>query len=510
MSTMIETFAMARRCGVPLVSIGTADQAATIEAVVGAAAGLPVLTWDVMRGMVGRNDEGRAALAKAGVEADGTIAFTDALLAAPKLPHGSVLLALNAHRFLVSQEPSATAAAIQGIQNLRDQYKANYRMFAAVGPNVNLPPELAQDVMTLAHELPGPAALRTIIEEIYASARLEAPDDVVVGRAVEALAGLSAFAAEQASALALRDTGLDLDALWERKRQMIGQTPGLSVYRGRETFDDIIGHAALKAHLRRRITAAKRRPLGCVVFVDELDKAMANVEGDTTGVRMDQVRVLLQRMEDMEWLGLLLAGLAGAGKTLFAKALGNEAGVPMVGLDLGGMESKWVGESQGNLRTALSVIEAIGQGHAYFVGTSNNAAALRPELESRMTDGIWMFDVMSHAEREACWSYYERKYGLSKQARPDDDGWTGREVRNACRYAADTGCALTEAATVVVPITRSRATDVERLRRWAHGRLLDTGRPGTYRYEAEPMQAAVRAVTLPPSVVREIVDMKES
>ena len=41
--------------------------------------------------------------------------------------------------------------------------------------------------------------------------------------------------------MSMTKDGIDLKALWERKRQMIASTPGLSVYDGLETFEAIGG-----------------------------------------------------------------------------------------------------------------------------------------------------------------------------------------------------------------------------------------------------------------------------
>ena len=63
------------------------------------------------------------------------------------------------------------------------------------------------------------------------------------GRAVDALLGLAAFPAEQVVAMSLSKRGLDHDQLWERKRQVIEQAPGLTVWRGGEAFTDVGGCA---------------------------------------------------------------------------------------------------------------------------------------------------------------------------------------------------------------------------------------------------------------------------
>ena len=64
---------------------------------------------------------------------------------------------------------------------------------------------------------------------------------------------------------------------------------------------------------------------------------------------------------DVDWRlrprGLLCTGKPGTGKTLGSKWLARALGVPLFRLDVGSVMSKYVGESEGNLRRALEVIE---------------------------------------------------------------------------------------------------------------------------------------------------------
>ena len=59
--------------------------------------------------------------------------------------------------------------------------------------------------------------------------------------------------------------------------------------------------------------------------------------------------------------GALLVGIPGCGKSLTAKAVATAWGVPLLRLDLGALKSKFVGESEGNLRRAFRVIQALGR-----------------------------------------------------------------------------------------------------------------------------------------------------
>mgnify|MGYP001584234656 FL=1 len=211
---------------------------------------------------------------------------------------------------------------------------------------------------------------------------------------------------------------------------------------------------------------------------------------------MDQLRTLLTEMENCEWEGALLAGMPGGGKSLLGKAFGNEAGVPTIALDLGDMEGSLVGESEQRMRQAVAVIKAIGDGHAFFVATSNNATVMRPELQRRFTGGFFFFDLMTAVERSAAWDFYLKKYGLAKDMkRPDDAGWTAAEIRNCAREAWNCGVTLTDAARFVVPVAQARADDFDAMRKFAHGRYLDASKPGKYQYEPDAMVTMVRGIT---------------
>lgn len=57
--------------------------------------------------------------------------------------------------------------------------------------------------------------------------------------------------------------------------------------------------------------------------------------------------------------GLVLVGVPGTGKSLAAKALASELGVPLVRLDFGRVFSKYVGDSEQRVRSALHMVESM-------------------------------------------------------------------------------------------------------------------------------------------------------
>ena len=270
--------------------------------------------------------------------------------------------------------------------------------------------------------------------------------------------------------MSLTKNGMDVDGLWERKRQMIDQSPGLSVWRGGERFEDIGGVKNILEFLQRVLfgTAAPR----AIVFIDEIEKALAGASGaggDTSGVAQDYLGQLLTYMQDKQATGILFVGPPGSAKSMVAKAAGNEGRIPTIQLDLGGMKGSLVGQSEQALRAALKVVSAVSNDAPLFIATCNKLADLPPELRRRFTFGTFYFDLPTADERDAIWKIYSEhpRYYMGADfggmARPKDDGWTGAEIRQCVDLAWRLGCNLQAAAAYIVPVAKSAAETITKL-----------------------------------------------
>lgn len=231
------------------------------------------------------------------------------------------------------------------------------------------------------------------------------------------------------------------------------------------------------------------------------------------------------------------------GKSLTAKAVATAWGVPLLRMDLGALKGKFVGESEGNLRKALRVIEAIGRcvvwldeiekalagatqgaadggvsmdalgtilswmqeraGQAFVMATANDVSGLPPELLRKgRFDEIWWVDLPNWPERMAI-----IKAALREHARGSLDinadkvadvtkDFTGSEIAALvpdALYAAfaedmrePTTSDLIAAALTVTPLSKTAAEKIARLREWAVGRA----RPATKREDEQQEQSA--------------------
>jgi len=243
--------------------------------------------------------------------------------------------------------------------------------------------------------------------------------------------------------------------------------------------------------------------------------------------------------------GALLVGVPGCGKSLTAKAIATAWGVPLLRLDLGALKSKFVGESEGNLRRAFKVIEAIGRcvlwideiekalqgatsgaadggvssdalgavlswmqdrsGEAFVIATANDVASLPPELMRKgRFDDVWFIDLPTLAERDAILAAALKTYGREKKAiairvvTAACEGFTGSEVAELvpdALFAAFSDGAreinaddLLESARNVTPLAKTAAEKIGKLREWAVGRARPATRSDTAAVQSRTRQ----------------------
>jgi hypothetical protein len=482
---ILQQFKAARRAGVPIVAIESADPAVTIAECVSLLNGkLPETTlaeWDIIRGLCPVMVSGKPANEKStkfvstvnpnGVECSNPAECLKVL--AEKTPEQSIIFFHNSQRLIDD------ASIAQGIWNLRDVYKGSRCTLVLLCPMLTLPSELKQDVVIISEPLPDTATLEKITNSILKDAELPALKSKDLERVTDILRGLSGFAAEQVLAMSINAEGVQMDSLWERKRKMIEQTPGLSVWQGGETFDDLGGLSNLKTFLTRVLTSGNT-PVRAIGFIDEIEKGLAGSAGDTSGTSQDQLQVFLKVMQDLNIPGIILLGPAGTGKSAIAKAAGNVAQCPVVAIDTGSMKGSLVGESERRIRAAMEVFKAVSQGKGLFIATCNKIASLPPELRRRFTLGTFFVDLPTEKDRAKIWSIWTKRYSIKTQPLPDSEDWTGAEIRACCDVAFRTGLSLLEAAAFIVPVAKSAPDQVETLRTLAAGRFICANNAGVY------------------------------
>ena len=490
----VQQFQAARRVSTPLINIHTFDAASTvanIKSILGKKLEeTPIIEWDCVHGMRSATAKGKEQLqvllydkvSRETQEQTASVPFTSTLEMAERATKDLILIIKNAHL----QWTGDASTAIQGIWNLRDDFKANGNMLVLLtAPGSQIPTELVSDVLTLDEPLPTLAQLEAVVNTTFDAAGLDAADKDLMNLCTDALIGLPAFPAEQAVAMCIdrKTKSIDTHELWDRKRNIISQSPGLSVWDGKEKLEDIGGVTQVKNFMTQIMNGEE--PPKTIIFIDEIEKAFAGTGTETSGVKTELTGAMLQWMQNTDMDGVIFIGLHGVSKSQLAKASGGSYGKPVINFDLAGMQSGLVGSSNANLRQAQATVDAISGGRVLAIATCNSIGALPPELRRRFNLGIFFFDSPSSEERAAIWDIYIKKYAISADRAKrnfNDDGWTGAEIKECCKKAHRMRLTLAEASTYIVPVTTSSADLIYNLRANSSGKYLSASKPGVYHY----------------------------
>lgn len=201
-----------------------------------------------------------------------------------------------------------------------------------ISPVIKIPVELEKYITILENDYQSFEDICGIIKNFVSENELPELNAKLLEDLAMAFKGLSEFEILNLIALAVAEDGeltrKDLSLIFEQKKQMILKSGILEMIPLKEKIEDIGGLENLKTWLKRKAAVIKN-----------IKKA------ESFGVDMPK--------------GVLIAGVPGCGKSLCAKAAASLFEVPILRLDVGKLMGKYLGESESNLRKAISLAEAI-------------------------------------------------------------------------------------------------------------------------------------------------------
>jgi SpoVK/Ycf46/Vps4 family AAA+-type ATPase len=477
------------RHGLILVDTPEDERVATLLRHSADALGLALFLWSRTRGL--RRDGAEAAVYGTADPAQLLAHISAAGVPAFYLLHGfASLLSNEAHA-----------------EQLRDAAAAASRAGGAVvlvADSPAVPEALGRHLSTV--RLPDPdaeeyrALLDLIIRDLsrHRPVRAElAPRDR--DRLLHALGGLTLLEAEKALTRAIVEDGKlaadDIAHVIAAKKQIVERDGLLEYYPAEEALDQVAGLAGLKAWLAQRssIVADPRRAA-------------------EFGLTFPK--------------GILLIGVPGCGKSLCARAVAAEWGLPLLKLDPGALYNKYIGESERNFRRACAVAERVApvvlfideiekafaaggsedggvsqrvlgsflawlqdrRGAVFTVATANDVSRLPPELLRKgRFDEVFFVDLPDAAARAEIVRVH-----LHRRNRPTGafdlpaitaatDGFSGAEIEQAIVSAlysafAAGGQLTTERivaeARATRPISITMSERIAHLRGWAADRTV--------------------------------------
>lgn len=502
------------RARYPILYLVTAEEARALELVqeVGRRRRKNVLEWSCTTGLVPAGTSIQSPSTRQGPSRD-PLAALDAVI---DLVEPCLVVFKDLHPFLSRSH----ATVIRRLKDIAAQLRHSAKTLILISPVLEIPPELDKDITVLNLPLPDAGELGLLLnrvgEELAGTGRtrmdLEPSDR---DRLLQAMLGLSLGEAENVLArILVRDGALSTDAVdqvYAEKQQVIRKSGLLEYHPSRETFAEIGGLEALKGWLIKRAAAL------------------------TPAAR--QFGLPAPR-------GILLLGVQGCGKSLCAKAIAHQWRLPLLRFDVGRLFGSLIGSSEENTRRAIAIAESVApavlwvdeidkalagiRGSAasdggtaarvfgtfltwlsektapvFVVATANDISELPPELLRKgRLDEIFFVDLPSPAERRDIFSIHLGRRGRDpagfdlEALVAGSPGFSGAEIEQAVVAALfdafDQGSALTTAHLLselgqAVPLSRTMAEDLERLRTWASGRARNAGCPIRSHPEANPL-----------------------
>ncbi|MGK5520630.1 AAA family ATPase, partial [Micromonospora sp. URMC 107] len=460
-----------------------------------------VWTWSLTTGLVQPD----------GVARKGTTDPDDALAAALRVDHPSVLIFKDLHPAHGSGDRPGTPNVVRRLRDVVAAFKAGPvpRTLVLVSPVLHIPVELEKDVTIVDFPLPTETEIRRVLDGMIAAnsagGRIRiALDDLGRERLAKAALGLTLHEAENAFARAMVNDGVldgsDLAVVHEEKRQTVRKSGLLEFVDAAVDLVDVGGLENLKRWLAKR------------------DGSWL-AEAAAYGLPAPR--------------GVLITGVPGCGKSLTAKAIASAWGLPLLRLDVGRVFAGLVGSSEQNMRTAIRTAEATapcvlwvdeiekgfvgGAGDSgtsarvfgsfltwmqekakpvFVIATANDFERLPPELLRKgRFDEIFFVDLPTRAERASIWRVHLarrlRNPAVAGALTPDDallgelaglsEGYSGAEIEQAVVGGLFDAFAerrplrrddVVRALVSMVPLSVTQAERIDAVRSWADARAV--------------------------------------
>lgn len=383
----------------------------------------------------------------------------------------------------------------QLLANLIHEGKANDYSIAVLSPLVKIPLELERLFTVIRHSLPTKPELRALALEQDAEASEMPQDEEAWGRVVDAAAGLTIYEAENAYALSIiRGQPFNPTIIWDLKAQTLAKKGILKLYQGNDSFERVGGLSYFKKFatklLSKRSDDPELRARGALLLgVPGGGKTLAaRCLANATGRKVLEMNTSALRSK---WQGEtennMLSALEIADSmqpcVLFVdeieKALSGAGGS---GETDGGTTNRVFGSLLTWLNDHTSDV--------FFIGTCNNIAQMPAEfVRAERFDGMFFFDLPGPRSRQAVWEIYLKRFVPSIILAPESmedlvqmsKGWTPAEIKTCCRLAALQEETLEETAKGVTIVSQTAADKLAALREWASGKCRSVDKSGMYR-----------------------------
>lgn len=486
--------AIAKRTGKPLISWSIASGLKVIEKDINGLA--PINSWSI-DGLQGRQDADKETGASFDPE--------------EMLEHigegitNTIILLLDFHPYF--QKPRVTRL----LKEAAFDCDKKHNKIVLISNSITVPDEITKMTQPYTVQMPSLRKIAQLVDQEIALFNLKRKDETLQidetakSLLINNLVGVSATDAQRLIRNAIYiDNALtesDVPEIKQAKYDLISHSGALTFEYDTRSFENIGGFLNLKNWVKKRQHAIL-------------------AESDNPQLSTDRPK------------GILLLGVQGCGKSLAARSLSGQLGIPLIRLDFGSLFNKYIGESEKNIREALRSAEVMspcvlwideleksitsgGDGDStgassrilsyllnwmqenksgtFVVATANDISALPPELIRKgRLDEIFFVDLPNNNVRIDIAKSVLTKRGLDatlfdlEKIAVASQGFSGAEIEQAVvsslyhtNYLEAPLCtdSIVHEIQQTQPLSVVRSESIAELRRWAAERTVPVDEP---------------------------------
>jgi AAA+ superfamily predicted ATPase len=341
-----------------------------------------------------------------------------------------------------------------------------------------LPSVLKGDFLPLEFELPGADEIAEQLEYILESAKAANPDFATPAEderaaIVDAARGMGERDIRNAFAYtAISDGEINAATVSELKAQNLEGVAGLKIGKYAETFEGLKGYENLKDFTLGTIESEHSKGVILLGPPGTGKTTFCRALGNETGrivLEMEMAELFGGRVGDSEKLmGAAIRAIKANGRCILfvdelEKALSG----------VGGRGAEDGGTTKRSMAQFLKFLSDERPPGLYVVATCNDITAIPPEWvrPGRWDSAPFFIDLPNDEEKDAIFDHYRKVFGVEGVVN-DTAGWSGAEIESCCRIAKMFDISLDKAEKYIVPVSSTMREEIAGLRTWSEGRTL--------------------------------------
>jgi len=348
-----------------------------------------------------------------------------------------------------------------------------------VGSKEAIPELLRKDFMNVSFDLPTKAEIETILDVIINSVKenrkFVVPTKEERIALIDTAKGMTKREISNAYSFSLikKKGVLDASVISEIRAENVKETAGLKLIETDLTFKSLKGYENLKVFTKSTILSPLAKGIillgppgtgkshfcrclanetGLTMFEMEMAEMMGSLVGESEKLMKSAIDIITANSPCILFVDEMEKALAGVG---------------------GGGQTGDGGTTKRSMAQFLKFLSDEDKRKGiYVIATCNDIKALPPEWvrPGRWDSAPFFIDLPTEVEKKEILTFYQGKYKVN--GTPNMEGWSGAEIESCCRIASMMGTTTKQASKFIVPVSKTMKNEIEGLRTWAKDKTI--------------------------------------